>query len=149
MTQWLRALKAKWPCENFWKAAHKVRTRAPAFCMKGLNVPLAPAVVITCSIKSLNGICAKHFVLGCDLKHACPCRHGPGVHELRQMASLLKSLLERGWSLCTALHTSWKQVDLSNHCLAPPAMFLLTCSSYPSNHTSRIQHLQQSSWPRC
>lgn len=44
------------------------------------------------------------------LKHDCACRRGPGVHELRQMASLLKSLLERGWSLHSALHTSWTQV---------------------------------------
>lgn len=40
------------------------------------------------------------------------------MHELKHMASLLKSLLERGWNLPLALHTSWLQVTPFTHPLA-------------------------------
>ncbi|KAL0028971.1 hypothetical protein WJX77_009058 [Trebouxia sp. C0004] len=37
-------------------------------------------------------------------------RRAPGVHELRHLASLTHTLLDRGWGLCDALSTAWDQV---------------------------------------
>ncbi len=53
-----------------------------------------------------------------DISNLCMgmCRRGPGVHELRHLASLVQTLLERGWGLSDALSTAWDQVScVPNH----------------------------------
>lgn len=45
------------------------------------------------------------------------CRRPPGVHELRHLASLTHTLLDRGWDLRDALSTAWDQVLLAHHLL--------------------------------
>lgn len=45
------------------------------------------------------------------------CRRPPGVHELRHLASLTHTLLDRGWGLQEALSTAWDQVLLPHHLL--------------------------------